>query len=262
MHTETVLTQMRTMRLSYMATSLEKRLAKNEQQGLAPEEFFALLIADEYEARQQRKLNRMIARANFKPEQACIENIDFHTPRGFQKKDIYQFTNPSWIHNALNVALIGPTGAGKTYLAEAIGLQACKMGFPTRKIRYKMLFEELGNARATGQLLKYLKQIQQTCVLILDDFLMTKTSEEEAAYLLEMIEERTQIGPLILTTQYPIAKWHQILPNPTTADAICDRLAHMSIVINFNPKADSMRKTKAKSQTIVTDKSQSNVTGR
>ena len=245
MHIETVLTQLRSLQLSTMADSLERRLAKNEQQGLDPEEFLALLVSDEYETRQERKLNRMIARANFKPEQACIENIDYASARGLQKKEILQFTTPTWISQATNIALIGPTGAGKTYIAEAIGLQACKMGFSAKKIRFKMLFEELNNARATGQLLKYLKSIQQARVLILDDFLMTKTNEEDAAYLLEMIEERSQIGPVIVTTQYPIAKWHQLMPNPTTADAICDRLAHTSIVINI--KGDSYRKNKTKS---------------
>jgi DNA replication protein DnaC len=244
MHIETVLTQLRSLQLSTMAASLERRLAKNEQQGLDPEEFVALLVSDEYETRQERKLNRMIARANFKPEQACIENIDYSSVRGLQKKEILQFTTASWITQAANIALIGPTGAGKTYIAEAIGLQACKMGFSAKKIRFKMLFEELNNARATGQLLKYLKSIQQARVLILDDFLMTKTNDEDAAYLLEMIEERSQIGPVILTTQYPIAKWHQLMPNPTTADAICDRLAHTAIVINI--KGDSYRKNKIK----------------
>jgi len=242
MHTETVLSQLRSLRLTAMADSMERRIAKNEQQGLSAEEFLSLLVSDEYEARQERKLGRMIGRANFKPEQACIENIDYNAVRGFQKKDILQFTTPAWITQAMNIALIGPTGAGKTYIAEAIGLQACKMGFSAKKIRFKMLFEELNNARATGQLLKYLKGLQQTRILILDDFLMTKASEEDIAYLLEMIEERSQIGPVIVTTQYPIAKWHQLMPNPTTADAICDRLAHTSIVINFNTKGDSYRK--------------------
>jgi DNA replication protein DnaC len=245
MHRETILAQLRSMRLSTMADCMEQRIAKNEQQGLSGEEFLALLVSDEYEARQERKLNRMIARANFKPEQACIENIDYNAARGLQKKDILQFTTPAWVTQATNIALIGPTGAGKTYIAEAIGLQACKMGFSSKKIRFKMLFEELNNARAIGQLLKYLKSIQQTRVLILDDFLMTKVNDEDIAFLLEMIEERSQIGPIIVTTQYPIAKWHQLMPNPTTADAICDRLAHTSMVINI--KGDSYRKSKAKS---------------
>ncbi|MBD3392206.1 MAG: AAA family ATPase [Chitinivibrionales bacterium] len=246
MHIESVLKQLRTMRLSVMADSLERRIANGEHNGLSAEEFLALLIDDEHAARQQRKLARMIGRANFKPEQACIENVSYDMGRGFTKKDILQFTTPTWVQQAHNVVLVGPTGAGKTYIAEAIGLQACKMGYPARKIRYKMLFEEINNARACGQLLKYLRQIQQTSVLIIDDFLMAKVSTEDVSYLLEMIEERSQLGPLIVTTQYPVAKWHQLMPDPTIADAICDRVAHSSVILNL--KGDSMRKRKTQSQ--------------
>jgi len=246
MHTETVLQQLRSMHLSIMAESFERRSANGDQRGLSPEEFFALLVDDEFGARQARKLSRLIQRANFKPEQACIEDVRYEPARGFLKKDIMPFTAPSWVQQAQNILLVGPTGAGKTYLAEAIGLQACKMGYSVRKIRYKMLFEELNNARATGQLLKYLKQLQQTSVLIVDDFLMCRAGEEDLTYLLEMLEERTQVGPVILTTQYPVAEWHKLMPNPTLADAICDRLAHTSAIINL--KGESMRKNKPKSQ--------------
>lgn len=243
MHTESVLRQLRSMRLSTMADSLERRLNTGEQRGLAPEEFVALLVEDEFSARQNRKLSRLIGRANFKPEQACLEDIRYEPPRGFQKKDVVQFTTPTWIEQAHNVVLVGPTGAGKTYLAEAIGLQACKMGYSARKLRYKMLFEELNDARACGQFLKYLRQLQRTTVLIIDDFLMGRVSEDELGYLLELLEERTQLGPVVLTTQYPVTQWHKLMPNPTLADAICDRLVHTAIIINL--KSDSMRKTTA-----------------
>lgn len=243
MHTESVLRQLRSMRLSTMADSLERRLNSGEQRGLAPEEFVALLVEDEFSARQQRKLSRLIGRANFKPEQACLEDVRYEPSRGFQKKDIVQFTTPTWIQQAHNVVLVGPTGAGKTYLAEAIGLQACKMGYSARKLRYKMLFEELNDARACGQFLKYLKQLQRTTVLIIDDFLMARVSEEDLGYLLELLEERSQLGPVVLTTQYPVAQWHKLMPNPTLADAICDRLAHTAIAINL--KGESMRKATA-----------------
>jgi DNA replication protein DnaC len=227
-----------------MADSLERRLNAGEQQGLTPEEFVALLVEDEFGTRQQRKLSRLIGRANFKPEQACIENIHYGPTRNLHKKDIMQFTTPTWVQQAHNVVLIGPTGAGKTYLAEAIGLQACKMGFSARKLRYKMLFEELNDARACGQLLKYLKQLQRTAVLIIDDFLMARASEEDLGYLLELLEERTQLGPVVLTTQYPVAQWHKLMPNPTLADAICDRLAHTAIIITLG--GESMRKAASK----------------
>ena len=127
----------------------------------------------------------------------------------------------------------GPTGTGKTFLAEAIGLQACKMGYSTRKIRFKKLFEEINSARGTGQYLKHLEKLQKTRVLIIDDFLMSEVSNEDASNLFEIIEERTQIGPVIITTQYPVGEWHKKIPDPTIADAICDRLAHTSIKIDL-----------------------------
>jgi DNA replication protein DnaC len=240
MHIETVLKQLRSMRLSIMAESLERRLAANDQRDLSCEEFFALLVEDEFAARQSRKLTRLIQRANFKPEQACIEDIRYEPSRGIHKKDIMPFTAPLWVQQAQNVVLVGATGVGKTYIAEALGLQACKMGYSARKVRFKMLFEEINNARACGQLLKYLKQLQQTTVLIIDDFLMARVTEEDLTFLLEMLEERTQLGPVVLTTQYPVADWHKLMPHPTLADAICDRLAHTARILNL--KGESLRK--------------------
>lgn len=240
MHLETTLTQLRDMRLSVMADALQRRLEQGDQHGLSGEEFAALLIEDEYCARQQRKLTRLIAQANFKPEGACLENVRAAATRGVEKRDLMAFTTPAWIQGAHNLILTGATGTGKTYLAEAIGLQACKLGYSVKKLRYKTLFEELNAARGTGQFLKALKRLQLTRVLILDDFLMTPTSSDDLANLLEIIEERSQLGPLIITTQYPPAAWHQLMPDPTIADAICDRLIHTSTVLTL--KGDSQRK--------------------
>jgi DNA replication protein DnaC len=246
MHLEATLTQLRQLRLSVMANSLEQRLKNGDANGLSPEDFFALLVEDEYSSRQSRKLERMIAHANFKPEQACLENISYNPARSFQKKDLIQFTTATWIEQAHNIIITGSTGTGKTYIAEAIGLAACKLGFSARKIRYKSLFEEIASARGTGTFLKYLKKIQSTRVLIIDDFLMGQASPDDIACVLEIVEERSQLGPLILTTQFPVAQWHKLMPDPTIADAICDRLVHTAII--FNLKGDSMRKSKEKSQ--------------
>jgi DNA replication protein DnaC len=229
-----------------MAGSLQERLTRGDQNGINAEDFFAVLVEDEYRSRQDKKLTRLIAHANFKPEQACLENTIHNPTRGFQKKDLLQFTTTTWIQQAHNIVICGPTGTGKTYLAEAIGLQACKMGYSARKIRYKALFEEINNARGTGQYLKHLERLQKTSVLIIDDFLMCEVSQEDASHLFEIIEERTQLGPLIVTTQYPVGQWHKRLPDPTVADAICDRLAHTAITINLT--GESMRKTTSKSQ--------------
>jgi len=160
--------------------------------------------------------------------------------RGVDKCDVMAFTTPASIQGTHNLILTGPTGTGKTYLAEAIGLQACTLGYSVKKVRYKTLFEELNAARGTGQFLKALKRLQLTRVLILDDFLMTPATADDLANLLEIIEDRSQVGPLILTTQYPITAWHQLMPDPTIADAICDRLVHTSTTLTL--KGDSQRK--------------------
>lgn len=246
MHIETTLSQLRALHLSKMADSFQDRIAKGDHNGISGEDFFAILVEDEYSSRQGKKLARLISNANFKPEQACMENIIYNPARGFQKKDLLQFTTATWIQQAHNTVICGPTGTGKTYLAEAIGLQACKMGHSTRKVRFKTIFEEINAARATGLYLKYLEKLQKTKVLIIDDFLMNDISQDDAGHLFEIVEERTQLGPLIVTTQYPINQWHKRMPDPTIADAICDRLAHTAITIN--PRGDSMRKNNQKSQ--------------
>lgn len=243
MHTEQVISQMKQMRLSTMAESFQERLKNGDHNDLCHEEFIALLIEDEYNARQDRKLQRMIGRANFKPEQACVENIDYTAARGFQKKDVMQFTSITWINNAQNLIITGKTGSGKTYLAEAVGYQAIKMGFSAMRIRYRLLFEEIHNAKGTGLYLKYLKKLASVKVLIIDDFVMHPIQTEDLGDLMDIIEEKEQTGSIIVTTQYPIDKWHLKLPDPTVADAICDRLVHGSIKINLRGE-ESMRKKK------------------
>jgi DNA replication protein DnaC len=245
MHIEQALTQMKQMRLSTMAESLVTRLKNADHRDLSHEEFVALLIEDEFNARNDRRLSRMIGRANFKPEQACLENLSFDAARGLQKKDVMTLTTATWIQNAQNVIITGPTGSGKTYLAEAIGLQACKMGYATVKIRYPLLFEQVRAARGTGTYLHFLTKMAKIKLIILDDFLMQPIEATDLGALMDIVEQKEQTGSLIITTQYPIEKWHLKMPDPTVADAICDRLVHAAFKLHLN--GNSMRKEKAKS---------------
>ncbi|MDD5463427.1 MAG: IS21-like element helper ATPase IstB [Methylococcales bacterium] len=246
MHIEQVVTQLRAMRLANMADSLLSRLKNGDTRDLAPEEFVALLVQDEFNARQSRKLSRMLGRANFKPQQACMENIIYDAARGFAKKDLIVFTTSNWISDARNIILTGATGTGKSYLAEAIGFAACKQGFAAVKYRCPILFEEVHSAKGTGTYLKFLKKLARTPVLILDDFLMQTLNAQDAAVLLEVIDEKQQTGSIIATTQLPINKWHARVPDPTIADAICDRLVHAAY--KFHLDGDSMRKQKSQNK--------------
>lgn len=240
MHKEKVLSQLREMRLSAMADSFEQRLQSGDHRDLSAEEFFSLCVEDEFIARQNRRFKKMVNAANFKPEQACIQNLNYNPSRGLEKKEVMRLTNSLWVENAENIIITGPTGTGKTYLAEAIGLQACKMDYKTKKIRYRTLFEEIKAAKGTGMYLKYLKKLSRIKVLIIDDFLMQAVEKSDGAYLIEVIEEKQQLGSVIVTTQYPVDQWHNQFPDQTVADAICDRLVHQAII--FNLKGESMRK--------------------
>jgi DNA replication protein DnaC len=157
-----------------------------------------------------------------------------------------QFSTPGWISDTRNIIFTGPTGCGKSFVAQAIALQACRMGFPARYLRYTLLFEEINAARGTGQYLKFLRKMLATKVLVLDDFVMQQVTAHDLSSLMDIIEEKQQTGSIIVTTQYPTAKWHHRMPDPTIADAICDRLTANAYI--FNLKGDqSMRKSKQKS---------------
>lgn len=251
MHLETVMAQLRALKLSVMADALQRRLSLGEQHSLAADDFLALLVEEECTARTQRRVQRLLNVADFKPEHACLENVLFSPKRGIDKLTLARFSTDSWLTQAINVVITGATGVGKTYLAEAIGAQACRAGHAVRKIRYKHLFEEINAARGIGCLLKYLRKLQQTPVLIIDDFLMATVPVDDLSNLLEIIEERHQLCSLIITTQYPIAEWHRLIPDPTLADAICDRLVHTSVHIRL--QGESMRKRQATLETPGTE---------
>lgn len=245
MSIDTTCQQLREMRFARMAEQLSSRLSNGDHTDLSHEQFIALLVEDEYLARRRKRMERMIHRAGFKPEQPAIEDIIYSGDRGLTKKDIMRFSIPQWINDAHNIILTGPTGCGKSFVAQAIAQQACRMGYPARCIRYSLLCEEINAARGTGQYLKFLKQMQKAKVLVIDDFVMQQVGVQELSALMDIIEEKQQTGSIIITTQYPIAKWHHRMPDPTIADAICDRL--VASAYTFNMKGETMRRSKQKS---------------
>jgi DNA replication protein DnaC len=240
---EQTIHKMRLMRLSQMAMSLEERFARGELRTMPCEEMLSILVDDEWAARQNRKLSRAISKADFRPEGACLENVIYNSKRGFTKQDVQVFRSAEWIRAGHNVLLFGPTGAGKSYLAEAICVEACKLGFSVTKITFKRLLEEIRRARATGQYLKFAEKIIKTGVLLLDDFAMATLGENELSDVAEILDERTQRRPVVVTSQYPMEAWLERLPEPTMAEAVCDRLKHNAY--SFKLKGESMRTPKS-----------------
>jgi DNA replication protein DnaC len=239
---ETTCEQLKQMNLTRMSESLKNRFQTGDHIDLSHEQFIGLLVEDEYIARKQRRLQKMIATAQFKPELPSLEDINYSPPRGFQKKDIMQFSTLQWVENAQNIIFTGPTGCGKSFLAQAIAQQACRMGVAALNVRYNILIEEVNAARGTGMYLKYLKKLAKVKVLIIDDFLMHNVTTMDLSSIMDVIEEKQQVGSVIITTQYPIPQWHKRMPDPTIADAICDRLVHNAY--KFHLEGDSMRKIK------------------
>ena len=232
--------KMNKMKLTAMSQSLEERLSKGDHRDFSVEDFIGLLVDDEYTTRSNRKIQRTLSRSNFGAENACIENVDYTNARGFTKSEILEYTKSTWITNKTNLIFTGQTGTGKTYLAEAIGKNACFMGYSAMKIRFKRLFEEIKMANVSGEYLKYLDKLTKVDVLVLDDFLIQPVNGKEALDLVEIIDSRMNIKSTIITSQYPPANWHERITDLTIADGICDRLIHSSQL--YLLKGTSMRK--------------------
>ena len=153
-------------------------------------------------------------------------------------------SNCQWVRNHQNVIITGPTGIGKSYLAEALAQKACREGFTALYYRTPRLFSELAIARGDGSYSKLLSRLAKTDLLVVDDWGLSSLTDAERRDFLEVMEDRHGIRSTIITSQYPVAKWHELIGEPTLADAILDRIVHNAHKIVL--KGESMRKTRSK----------------
>ena len=188
-------------------------------------------------------MNRLIKNAKLKIN-GCLEDIDFKAPRGLDKSVILRLAQCEWITQAQNIIITGPTGVGKTYLVCALANRACRMGFSAFYIRIPNLFHELAIARADGTYPRIMKKLAKARVLILDDLGLSPMTAPERKDLLEVVEDRHPFRSTIVATQLPIENWHDIIRDPTIADAVLDRLIHNAHKIKL--KGESMRKLMGK----------------
>jgi DNA replication protein DnaC len=237
---EAIIEKLLLMRLFGMAEGLREQ--SDAYRDLSFEERFGLLVDKEKLYRENSQIKALLSHAHLRHPNACFEDIDFRTRRGLSKDTMLKFAQNDWIRNHQNIIIIGPTGAGKTYLACALANGAIRQGIRTLYVRLPRLAQELMIARADGSYGKFLERIQRMRLLIIDDWVINPFTDGERRDILEIVEDRHGGRSTIIASQFPIDTWHDIIGDPTLADAICDRVIHNAHKIVLRTGEDSMRK--------------------
>ena len=243
MLSNTTISKLREMRLSVMAEAFQQQLEMNGRTDLSLEECFGLMVDAEWTSRKNNRMKELIRRANYAIPGACLEDVEYHSDRQLNKALITRLGNCDYIREYRNIIILGATGSGKTYLANAFGMTASRNFITVRYIRLPDLLGELAIARAEGNYQKVIKSFKQVQLLILDEWLLYPLKENETRDLLEIAESRYKKASTIFCSQFEVADWHHKIGEPTLADAICDRIVHDSYTIVIGGE-DSMRKRK------------------
>ncbi|MBL4861387.1 MAG: IS21-like element helper ATPase IstB [Crocinitomicaceae bacterium] len=227
------------MRIYAMAEMYLHHLKNNLYNDSTPDEYIALLTDHEWEERQNKRIQRLIAQANFR-QKASIADVDYKTSRNLEKNMFNRLSSLDFVTKKENLIITGASGVGKSYLTQAIGHQACLMGL---KVQYHItarLFSRLKLAKVDGTYNKELKKLNRLDVLILDDFGLQAFDNHAREALMDIIEDRYNISSTFVSSQIPVSAWYDIIGEGTIADAILDRLVNSSHRINL--KGESLRK--------------------
>ena len=234
--------KLRTLRLYGMVKSLEEQRRTQDCDDLSFEERLGLLIDRECTEQENRRLVSRLKTAKLR-QHASMEDIDYRQKRGLDKKFMKSLEQCKWITERLNILLTGPCGAGKSFIACALGHKACLEGYKVLYFRAARLFESLALAKGDGRYSRLMNSIAKQDLLIIDDWGLSVLTDHERTNMLEMLEDRHNIHSTIITSQLPIDHWHEAIGNPTLADAILDRIIHNAYKIQL--KGGSMRRIKA-----------------
>jgi DNA replication protein DnaC len=233
--------KLRIMRLEGMADALEEQRRQSNISDLDFEERLALLVERQYLWKENRGLAARLKYAQFKVS-TSLEDIDYRHPRGLKRAQIDQLRSNGWVGKHQNCLITGPTGTGKTHLASALGHQACRDGHRALSFSGPKLFRELQTAHADGSLARLLKKLARLDLLVIDDFGLAAVSPKQYRDFFEILDDRHGQGATLITSQFPVAQWHELINDATVADAIMDRLVHNAYRIEL--KGETMRNQK------------------
>ena len=223
---EPTVEKLRALKLNAMANTWLEHQQDAQIGGLSFDERLGLLVDAETIARENRRLTRRLQEAKLRINTACVEDIDHGKGRGLTTSVTRQLASCSWIAAHQNVTVVGATGTGKTYVACALAQQACRKGYRATYRRAPRLFHELLLAKADGSYTQLLGRFARLDLLVIDDFGLAPMDDHEKQDLLELLEDRYDNRSTMIASQLPTENWHDLLGEPTLADAILDRILH------------------------------------
>jgi DNA replication protein DnaC len=233
------LEKMRKMKLPGMYRVFKANLEAEDKTTYTPDELIAHLVDAEWDDRQNRGIEQKIKNARFR-YRADLEDLYYHSERGIDKNQMMRFADCSFIDKAENLLITGSTGIGKSYIASALGYHACSRGYRVVYHNVPKLLSKLKMSRADGSYLKEIAKIERQHLLILDDFGLQPLDAQSRSALMELVEDRHGKSSLIITSQVPVSKWHDIIGEQTIADAILDRIVHSAHRLEL--EGESLRK--------------------
>ena len=239
MMNEQVVKKMKEMKFYGMLRAFETSLESDVLNALTKDEMIAHLIDEEWDDRCNRKIARNTHNAKFHYK-ASIEQISFDTDRGVDKNQVMRLAECTFIKNKENVMITGSTGIGKSYIASAIGQQACTLGYRVMYFNATKLFAKLKMAKADGSYINEIGKIERQQLLILDDFGIQPLDAQSRSSLMEIIEDRHEKASTLITSQVPVQSWYDVIGEKTIADAIMDRIIHNAHRIELS--GESLRK--------------------
>jgi DNA replication protein DnaC len=240
--THPTLEQLRQLGLAGMARAFEELAANTRDAELDHAEWLGLLLDREMADRQDRRLMARLRYARLR-HNAAVEDVDYRTARGLDRALFQKLAQGNWIKEQQNLIIIGPSGVGKSWLACALGHRACRDNLSVLYQRIPRLFSDLVLARGDGRYARLMRALGGVKLLILDDWGLEPLTAEQRHDLLEIVEDRYSRGATLITSQIPVDRWHDLIGDPTLADAILDRVVHNAHRIQL--RGDSLRRKRA-----------------